>query len=76
LHYNRVVDNAHKVVNCHQDGIGVRSFAALTGSVVAGLGNPIILEVSTERHVSLACGNLKTPAVRRRVVAPPRTLRS
>jgi MFS family permease len=40
--------------------VGVRgliaclSFAALTGSVVAGLGNPIILTVSRERHVSLA----------------------
>jgi MFS family permease len=34
--------------------IACLSFAALTGSVVAGLGNPIILEVSTERHVSLA----------------------
>ena len=32
--------------------IACLSFAALTGSVVAGLGNPIILEVSTERHVS------------------------
>ena len=34
--------------------IACLSFAALTGSVVAGLGNPIVLEVSTERHVSLA----------------------
>ena len=34
--------------------IACLSFAALTGSVVAGLGNPIILEVSNERHVSLA----------------------
>jgi MFS family permease len=34
--------------------IACLSFAALTGAVVAGLGNPIILEVSKERHVSLA----------------------
>lgn len=33
--------------------IACLSFAALTGSVVAGLGNPIVLEVSVERHVSL-----------------------
>ena len=34
--------------------IACLSFAALTGSVVAGLGNPIILTVSRERHDSLA----------------------
>ncbi|TFV78137.1 MFS transporter [Blastococcus sp. CT_GayMR20] len=34
--------------------IACLSFAALTGSVVAGLGNPIIVEVSVERDVSLA----------------------
>jgi len=34
--------------------IACLAFAALTGSVVAGLGSPIVLEVSTERHVSLA----------------------
>lgn len=34
--------------------IACLTFAALTGSVVAGLGNPIVLEVSVERHVSLA----------------------
>ncbi|UOY01807.1 MFS transporter [Blastococcus sp. PRF04-17] len=34
--------------------IACLSFAALTGSVVAGLGNPIIVEVSVERQVSLA----------------------
>jgi MFS family permease len=34
--------------------IACLTFAALTGAVVAGLGNPIILEVSVERHVSLA----------------------
>lgn len=33
--------------------IACLSFAALTGSVVAGLGNPIVLTVATERHVSL-----------------------
>lgn len=30
------------------------SYAALTGAVVAGLGSPIVLEVSIERHVSIA----------------------
>ncbi|MGZ4627261.1 MAG: MFS transporter, partial [Kineosporiaceae bacterium] len=34
--------------------IACLSFAALSGAVVAGLGNPIILTVSVERHVSLA----------------------
>jgi MFS family permease len=34
--------------------IACLSFAALTGSVVAGLGNPIIVSVSVERQVSLA----------------------
>jgi MFS family permease len=34
--------------------IACLSFAALTGAVVAGLGNPIILEVSVDRDVSLA----------------------
>jgi MFS family permease len=33
--------------------IACLSFAALTGSVVAGLGNPIVLTVASERHVSL-----------------------
>jgi MFS family permease len=33
--------------------IACLSFAALTGSVVAGLGNPIVLTVAGERHVSL-----------------------
>lgn len=30
------------------------AFAAMTGAVVAGLGSPIVLEVSVERHVSIA----------------------
>jgi MFS family permease len=30
------------------------AFAAMTGAVVAGLGSPIVLEVSVERHVSVA----------------------
>jgi MFS family permease len=34
--------------------IACLAFAALTGSVVAGLGSPIVLEVSTQRHVSIA----------------------
>lgn len=34
--------------------IACLAFAALTGSVVAGLGSPIVLEVSAERHVSIA----------------------
>ncbi len=38
----------------HRGLIACLAFAALTGSVVAGLGSPIVLEVSTERHVSLA----------------------
>jgi MFS family permease len=34
--------------------IACLSFAALTGSVVSGLGNPLILQVAETRHVSLA----------------------
>jgi|tagenome__1003787_1003787.scaffolds.fasta_scaffold20942694_2 MFS family permease len=34
--------------------IACLSFAALTGAVVSGLGNPIVLQVSVQRHVSLA----------------------
>lgn len=34
--------------------ISCLAFAALTGSVVAGLGSPIVLEVSTQRDVSIA----------------------
>jgi len=30
------------------------AFAALTGSVVAGLGSPIVLQVSQQRHVSIS----------------------